>query len=205
MCIRDSPNNVNQQWEEIDRGNGFYSYKKVNTNYCIDGGNGASNRQNLKLWTCNSTNVNQQWEKIRVTGNTYRLAKRNTNHSIDGKQGGANRQNVYLWSNNSTNQNQQWVFEIVGSTKIEQKQDVELLLYPNPFSNNLTVELPSDIDSDMMSVQLIDITGKIVYQREQLATGQIIQISKDLPGGIYTLKWLDEKNQLFTAKKVIKQ
>ena len=200
------PDNRNQQWIEIDRGGGFYSYQKMDTNHCIDGGGGGANRQNLKLWTCSSNNQNQHWKKISVGGGAYRLEKRNANdYSIDGNGGGANRQNVYLWSNGNNNQNQQWVFEVVGSAKLEQDQEVELLIYPNPFSNNLTVELPTDIDSDIMMIQLMDITGKIVYQQAQLSTGQIIQISKDLPNGVYTLKWVDEKNQLFHTQKIIKQ
>ena len=34
-------NNVNQQWTEHDRGRGYYSYQKVRTSLCLDGGNGV--------------------------------------------------------------------------------------------------------------------------------------------------------------------
>ncbi len=219
-------NNVNQQWVEIDRGGGYYSYQKRNTNYCMDGGIGGGNGQNLYLWSCNSNNQNQQWKKIQLPNGSYRLEKRNAgNYSIDGNFAGANGQNTYLWSSNNNNGNQQWVFTVVGSTagkitdsgevlgsteatsaaELEQKEDVVVLVYPNPFSNNLTIELPGNVDSDMMMVQLMDMTGRMVYERKELSTGQIIQISGDLPTGIYALKWIDEKNQLFYTQKIIKQ
>ena len=201
-----NPNNVNQQWIEIDRGNGYYTYQKKNTNYCMDGNNGGGKRQNVYLYTCKENNQNQHWRKVWVAENTYRLEKRNaSSYSLDGNNGGGNRQSAYLWTNGNTNENQHWVFTVVGTARMEQAQDVELLIYPNPFNSHFTIELPNDIDSDMMMVQLTDITGKIVYQKSQLATGQIIQISKDLPNGVYTLVWIDEKNQLFNAQKVIKQ
>jgi len=39
--------NVNQQWEEIDAGNGFVSFRKKNTGLCIDGGNGGAIKINI--------------------------------------------------------------------------------------------------------------------------------------------------------------
>ena len=50
----------NMKWVEIDRGDGYYSYQKLDTNYCIDGNNGGENGQNIYLWTCSETNQNQQ-------------------------------------------------------------------------------------------------------------------------------------------------
>ena len=42
-------NNANQRWIEIDRGNGYYSYQKEGTNYCIDGNGGGAEGQNVYL------------------------------------------------------------------------------------------------------------------------------------------------------------
>ncbi|MDP0491593.1 MAG: RICIN domain-containing protein [Verrucomicrobiota bacterium JB023] len=106
------PNNVNQQWEEIDRGGGYFSYQKRNTNFSLDGGNGGGNGQNLYLWTTSDNNYNQHWRKVHVSGSLYLLQKRNaTGYSIDGGAGGASGQNVYLWSTNTGNRNQQWIIE----------------------------------------------------------------------------------------------
>ncbi|MGJ8694420.1 MAG: ricin-type beta-trefoil lectin domain protein [Thalassotalea sp.] len=104
-------NNLNQNWNEISRGNGYYSYQKANTNFCLGGGNGGSNGQSVKLWPCGDTVQNQHWKKIHVSGNHYRLEKRNASgYSIDGGGGGANLQDVKLWASDHNNQNQHWTF-----------------------------------------------------------------------------------------------
>jgi len=102
--------NVNQQWSEINRGGGYFSYQKINTDYVIDGNHGGANGQNVYLWSVSPNNYNQHWNKIHVAGNVYRLVKRNaSDFSIDAGDGGSNRQNVYLWPNEVNNQNMQWV------------------------------------------------------------------------------------------------
>lgn len=109
--------NVNQQWLEIDRGDGFYSYQKNNTGMCLDGGNGGARRQAVILWPCGSSNQNQHWRKVSTNGGTFRLEKRNASgFSIDGDGGAARRQQLYLWDSSNSNVNQQWVFRTTGNT-----------------------------------------------------------------------------------------
>ena len=105
-------NNINQQWEEIDRGDGYYTYQKRNTTFSLDGGNGGANGQTVYLWTTMENNYNQHWKKVDTGNGTFRLEKRNApSFSIDGGTGGALRQDVYLWTSSQTNKNQQWHFE----------------------------------------------------------------------------------------------
>ena len=100
---------LDQQWVETDRGNGFYSYRRNGTNFCMDGGNGGSSRQNVSLSTCGNTNRNQIWEKETVGGGAYRLAKSDTpGFVVDGGSGGENGQNVQLFKADSPSQNLQW-------------------------------------------------------------------------------------------------
>ena len=111
---REDEDNINQQWYEIDRGDGYYSYQKVGTDYCIDGGNGGERAQNVYLWRCNDNNQNQHWLKVAVDDNHYRLEKRNApGFSIDGNNGAIDLQSIYLWSSNHSNQNQHWFFNVV--------------------------------------------------------------------------------------------
>ena len=101
--------NSNQQWREIDRGGGYYSYQKIGTNHCIDGNNGGANGQEVYLYTCSDSNQNQHWQKIATSGGTFRLQKRNSPaYSIDGNRGGENGQVLYLWASSNSNHNQQW-------------------------------------------------------------------------------------------------
>ena len=105
---------TDQQWYEIDRGRGYFSFRKVGTNFCLDGNRNGADGQNIYLWTCADNNQNQHWLKVGVGGDYYRLEKRNSpGYSLDGNRGGANGQSVYLWSSDNSNRNQHWLFNAV--------------------------------------------------------------------------------------------
>ena len=82
--------------------------EKRNTNFSIDGNNGAIEGQQIYLWNTNNNNVNQQWEEISRGGDHYSYQKRNTNLCLDGGNGGSRRQPVLLIQCQANNQNQHW-------------------------------------------------------------------------------------------------
>ena len=101
--------NVNQQWIELARGGGNYSYQKLGTNHCIDGGKDGSNGQNVKLWRCDSSNQNQHWSRTDAGSGYVRLRKRNSRgFAINGGNRGSDGQNVNLNENSSRSQNLEW-------------------------------------------------------------------------------------------------
>lgn len=105
-------NHVNLTWEEIDRGNGYFSYQKKGTNVSIDGGSNGSRNQAVKLQLTGSNNQNQQWKKISKGNGFFQLQKRNApDFVLNGGSGGKDRQPVTLWSSSSTSHNLQWSFE----------------------------------------------------------------------------------------------
>lgn len=105
----ENTNNVNQQWIEIDRGNGYYSYQKQETNHCLDGGGGGANNQDVYLWECGENNQNQHWEKVSTDSGFFKLIKRNApGFAINGGSGGAAGQNVNLYDSSNTSHNLQW-------------------------------------------------------------------------------------------------
>ena len=106
-----STKNANQNWVQLNRGDGYYSYKKEGTNLCWDGGSNGARKQAITLERCDEEDENQHWKKIKVISGTeiYRFEKRNApGWSIDGAGGAKNRQSVYLWNSSDTNINQQW-------------------------------------------------------------------------------------------------
>ncbi len=174
--------NVNQQWEEIDRGNGFYSYRKKNTNFCLDGGIGGANGQNVKLFTCGANNQNQHWRKVNINGN-FRLEKRNApGFSIDGGNGGAREQNVHLWTSSNTNQNQQWNFTSVSGAKLLDNNQPEITFYPNPAQHTVFL----DNIEEFNTVTIYDMQGAKVLSKP-LNTNDI-DVSK-LTNGAYILEF----------------
>ena len=106
--------NINQQWVEINRGAGFYSYRKQGTNHCLDGGRGGANRQDVYLWECRDNNQNQHWQKVSTDNGFYQLRKRNAlGFAIDGGSGGSNGQNVALYDSSNPSQNLQWQITVI--------------------------------------------------------------------------------------------
>ena len=102
-------NNINQQWIEVNRGNGYYSYQKQGTDHCLDGGNGGTNQQDVYLWQCSDNNQNQHWQKVSTDSGFYQLIKRNApGFAINGRSGGENLQNINLYESSSTSHNLQW-------------------------------------------------------------------------------------------------
>lgn len=62
-------------------GSNLVHIKKRNaTNFAIDGGNGAANDQDVKLYAQNPNNVNQQWIEIDRGNGFFSYQKNNTNH-----------------------------------------------------------------------------------------------------------------------------
>ncbi|MGJ8676057.1 MAG: family 16 glycoside hydrolase [Akkermansiaceae bacterium] len=105
-------NDEDQQWEEIDRGGGYYSYQKLGTNFSLDGGAGGARNQNVYLWRTKAGNFNQHWRKVNISGNIYRLEKRNAlGFAINGGRGGSDGQDINLWNSSSSSQNLHWIIE----------------------------------------------------------------------------------------------
>lgn len=202
-------NNVNQQWVEINRGSGFYSYKKNNTNFCLDGGSGGANGQNVKLWTCAANNQNQHWKKVAVGGGKFRLEKRNASgFSIDGGNGGANGQNIYLWGSNNNNANQQWLFGNIASIakstlaiKSNTNDIGDLVVYPSPTFDKITIE---GIGTGASEVIIYDLMGSLI-QKTTLSRGKSNSIDVSaLNAGVYLITVKQESGKNASVKFVKK-
>ncbi len=206
-------NNVNQQWIEINRGGGFYSYQKRNTNFCIDGSSGGGNGKNVKLWACNAGNQNQQFRKINVGNNRIRLQKRNASgFSIDGRGGGSNGQNVHMWASNNNNGNQGWIITQIGTAKngnlkagFSESESSEsnissVSIYPNPVTDHVNISLKNDIDT--ADVIITDIQGKLIYKRTISNSLNEIKTSS-FNKGLYLIQ-VKTSDESFTKKLIVK-
>ncbi|GAA3510917.1 hypothetical protein GCM10022393_25730 [Aquimarina addita] len=173
--------NGNQQWIEINRGNGYYAYQKQGTDYCIDGNNGGANQQNVYLWPCDTENPNQHWQKVDAGGGAYKLVKRNTNYALNGGSGGAREQNVNLYDASSSSQNLHWfVTPLDTSAKsLETIDGKSIVMYPNPVNTNATI---TNASNSILTVY--DIKGSAVFTKPIANENESIDLSK-LTAGIY--------------------
>jgi len=126
--------------------------QKRNTDYSIDGNNGAIQGQQVYLWDSNDDNVNQQWEEISRGGDFYSYQKRNTSLCLDGGNGGANRQAVILWPCSVANQNQHWrkTSTTRGSFRLEKRNSSRFSIDGNRGgSNRQAIYLWNSSDSNI--------------------------------------------------------
>ncbi|WP_299241796.1 carbohydrate-binding protein [uncultured Aquimarina sp.] len=189
----------NLTWTEINRGGGYYSYQKYNTNLCWDGGSGGANGQDVTLQPCNASDYGQQWQKIDAGSGHYRLQKRGTNYSLDGDHGGAIDQNVYLWTSSSTNQNQQWRFEAVNKSPNLDSDSLEKpVIYPTLISNIVNISIPNSVFAE---VEIFNMAGQKIDSRniqEGIGSMNLGFLKK----GIYLLKVRSEQGAFIT--KIVK-
>ena len=198
-------NNVNQQWIEIDRGNGYYSYQKQGTNYCIDGNNGGTNQQNVYLWNCAENNQNQHWQKVDAGGGAYKLIKRNASgYALNGGSGGVNGQNINLYNASSSSQNLQWFITPIGSSAKQSlstnefsKPNEDIVIYPNPVESILTIK-----GAENLTIDIYNTNGQKLLTKEVISDNEMLDVSA-LSTGIYYAQIKDSQNT--SVIKIIKK
>lgn len=80
----------------------------------------------------------------------------------------------------------------------------EVNIYPNPVSNgSFTVAIPGNTNSEILTFEIIDITGRMVSS--QASTSTMLFIDRNsLPAGLYNLIVRDEKNNFYVEKLIFK-
>lgn len=199
-----NPSNVNQQWIEINRGDGYYSYQKQGTNYCMDGGDGGEKKQNVQLWECQLDNENQQWQKVDMGLGYFQLKKRNAVYVLDGRNGGANGQNVQLWSSSTKHQNTQWLIEEITDSnfKLTENEPIpDIKVYPNPSTGELSIDISNYVDKEIHIV-LSDLSGKVLHtQSIDNPHNQILNMDiSAFQNGIYLLSVHIDDYKVLTKK-----
>ena len=67
----------------------------------------------------------------------------------------------------------------------EHPDEIEMLVYPNPFDRHIEIQLPSRFEGEVLELQIIDFAGKVQYQ--SIGTSAKWILNPDLPAGIYWL------------------
>ena len=78
-------------------------------------------------------------------------------------------------------------------------------IYPNPFSNQLTIDFVSDVNEENIRIGIYDLTGKVVLQTETDVVEGSNKIPMDvsaLPKGTYLVRFDNENDSQYA--KIIK-
>ncbi len=72
--------------------------------------------------------------------------------------------------------------------------------YPNPFRNTFTLNIPQSLGK-IQTIQVIDLNGQVLYQRDALPASQQLELGSELPAGVYFIRVQTEQG-LETIKMV---
>jgi hypothetical protein len=78
----------------------------------------------------------------------------------------------------------------------------EIKIYPNPTKGMIKIDLKNYEGASKGEIRVYDVTGKIVYQNNQVSTSNIVSL-EHLRNGAYILKLVIEDNA--TEWKILKQ
>lgn len=92
-------------------------------------------------------------------------------------------------------------FKLNNTMNILEQETTDVLVYPNPFSDKLTIITNSSNSSIFLKVS--DMSGKVFHAEERKADASIIWDGSYLPKGIYILTI--EQNGKISSKKIIKK
>jgi hypothetical protein len=77
-----------------------------------------------------------------------------------------------------------------------------LLVYPNPFNNNLTIEF--EINNGVLDIEIIDILGN-VFIKKKLINEKVLQLNTDLLAkGVYLIKIKNNETRKTYFEKIVK-
>lgn len=157
-------NHENRTWKELARPDGYYSFQKINSNLCLDGGSGTD----LMLEPCNAEAASQQWVKVVRGDDYYTLLLKESDLAIDAGEGRLNGDNVFLDYLDLASENQQWRFDNADTTTLE--SDLVILnagalsvqVYPNPVVGSLTIDQSGE---GLSSWKIQNLSGKVLFEQ----------------------------------------
>ena len=141
-----------------------------------------------------------------------RIANLNCNwYELGGNQIASNTSGLYVQPNQTTT----YVVEQILGTDIsydtctvfviglgvEENLQQHLKFYPNPNNGEFTVELPKEFG--IVTIQLKDMTGKVLSKTPYKTKEQLIQVKSNLNSGMYYIEILNDFNQLIFIDKIM--
>jgi len=76
-------------------------------------------------------------------------------------------------------------------------------VFPNPFTNQLNIDLSSALENTFIQISITNVYGKIIRQYTFENQSSIILNTTDLPKGVLILNIRNDKNELLSAKKIV--
>ncbi|WP_299120980.1 chondroitinase-B domain-containing protein [uncultured Winogradskyella sp.] len=87
----------------------------------------------------------------------------------------------------------------------ENDLDFKVRLYPNPFSDELNILIPSSSIGNVSKIRLVDITGKVIEETTDIYQSTSFKFNQTLSSGLYFAQILGVNQQILSTEKVVKK
>ncbi|MGL1887425.1 MAG: family 43 glycosylhydrolase [Reichenbachiella sp.] len=185
----------NSQWQFIDAGNGYTQLRNVGTQLYLDGMGRTSNGEDCGMWA-DTSHPNSHWSVQQFDGNYYRLQNRETGLFIDGMGRTDDGSSCGMWGNTS-HPNAQWQLVSMSGSRIladdiynrdleiVERETVDVMIYPNPVSDVLNVQLGNLDPSGVFNIY--NTSGQLMIHEKIINASQELDVSH-LTKGLYFLE-----------------
>ncbi len=205
----------NQLWRIEASGTDSYKITSVNSNKVLDVVDASiGDRARIQQWE-DFGSANQQWQIEPFEDGFFEIISVNSGKALDILRGQtSNGADVIQFGRNASD-SQKWTLELInvsstrqttqspdGETKetIQHNND-QVMIYPNPSTDRrFSVRLPASIKQSS-NLQLIDISGKLVYSKELTEQDTTIELPSQVKKGIVFLRI--EGAEINLSKKLI--
>jgi regulation of enolase protein 1 (concanavalin A-like superfamily) len=202
----------NQQWTLTYLGNNQYQIIGVGSGKSLDiASNSTADGANVQIWPYSGGN-NQRFTLTTTSGGYFRITPVHSGKAIEIAGGSsADGGNVQQWTYTGGN-NQQWQFVAAittariessseASIEIDEQFPEQVVIYPNPAGDQLTVQLGEYFDHDA-TIILQDSNGRTLYEDAVKGTQHVISLNK-IPSGIYFVN-VSSSNGKKAVRKLMK-
>ncbi len=77
---------------------------------------------------------------------------------------------------------------------------IKMILFPNPAGNEFKAKFTAEVSG---SIELYDLTGKLIRQQQLEQTGEITVCTEDIPQGIYIVVLMNNQKQLISSEQLV--
>ncbi len=101
-----------------------------------------------------------------------------------------------------------WIVNVTvedNSTGIEDMEELEFVLYPNPATDYINIKC-SSIKNELIVLEIFDITGKVISSKQIFINNDLnitFNFNEEIPTGIYLLN-ISTENKSYTKRFIIK-
>jgi len=78
-----------------------------------------------------------------------------------------------------------------------------MIMGPNPMSEQVTIQMFNTDGLNDLSVQIVDVTGKVVYVQSNLTSNTVVIDKADLASGLYVVRVSNAGNVLESHKLMV--